>query len=117
MNRHLPLALAAVFISAVTHAQPADSTARSLRIAQTLEDYVARDQVCGAIAVLADKDCIISFTVAGLADRETGRKMEPDSLFAIASMTKPITATAIMMLRDEGKLSIDDPVGKFIPEL
>jgi CubicO group peptidase (beta-lactamase class C family) len=117
MNRHVLPALLIGFVATVTSAQTGDSAARSVRIAQTLEDYVARDQVSGAIAVLADRDRIVSFSATGLADRGTGRRMEPDSLFAIASMTKPITATAIMILRDEGKLSIDDPVGKFIPEL
>jgi len=76
------------------------------------------DEIAGVVAVLARKDgTIISQNVLGLADIEAGRPMQPDSVFWIASMTKPVTATAMMILVDEGKVSLDDPATKFIPAL
>jgi CubicO group peptidase (beta-lactamase class C family) len=58
----------------------------------------------------------LSLEATGLADREAQKPMRTDSLFWIASMTKPITATAVLMLQDEGKLSVEDPVEKYLPE-
>ena len=76
------------------------------------------DEIAGVVAVLARKDgTIISQNVLGLADIEAGRPMQPDSVFWIASMTKPMTAAAMMILVDEGKVSLDDPATKFIPAL
>ena len=78
----------------------------------------SNDEIAGVVAVLARKDgTIISQNVLGYADTEANRKMHPDSVFWIASMTKAFTATAIMILVDEGKVSLDDPVTKFIPAL
>ena len=59
---------------------------------------------------------IVHFEAVGSADIAEKRPMTRDCLFAIASMTKPITATAMLILQDEGKLSVDDPVSKFIPQ-
>jgi CubicO group peptidase (beta-lactamase class C family) len=74
------------------------------------------NEIAGVVAVLAKKDgTIISQNVLGYADIEADREMQPDSVFWIASMTKAFTATAIMILVDEGKVSLDDPVTKFIP--
>ena len=56
------------------------------------------------------------FETAGLRDRELNKPMTEDTLFRIYSMTKPVTSVAIMMLYEEGKLKLDDPVSKFIPE-
>ncbi|MCL2117350.1 MAG: beta-lactamase family protein [Planctomycetaceae bacterium] len=77
-----------------------------------------RDEISGVVAVVARKDGnILSQNVLGYADIDAGREMRPDSLFWIASMTKPLTAAAVMILVDEGKVSLDDPVTKFIPAL
>ena len=74
------------------------------------------DEIAGVVTVLSCKDgTILSQNVLGLADIEAGREMLADDLFWIASMTKPFTATAVMILVDEGKVSLDDPVTKFIP--
>ncbi|MCL2622608.1 MAG: beta-lactamase family protein [Planctomycetaceae bacterium] len=76
------------------------------------------DEITGVVTVLARQNgTILSQNVLGYSDIETGREMQPDDLFWIASMTKPITAAAVMILVDEGKVSLDDPVTKFIPAL
>ena len=76
------------------------------------------DEIAGVVAVFARKDgTILSQNVLGYSDIENGREMQSDDLFWIASMTKPFTAAAVMILVDEGKVSLDDPVTKFIPAM
>lgn len=78
----------------------------------------AGDEIAGVVSVMARKDgTILSQNVLGYADIDAGGEMRADSVFWIASMTKPFTAAAVMMLVDEGKLSLDDPVTKHIPAL
>ena len=62
------------------------------------------------------RDRIVRVGTIGKANIAENKPMRPDTIFWIASMTKPITATAVLMLQDEGKLSIDDPVEKHLPE-
>ena len=69
------------------------------------------------MTLVADKDKTLSLEAVGYADLAAKKPMQVDNLFWIASMTKPITATAVLMLQDEGKLSVDDPVAKYLPEL
>ena len=82
------------------------------------------EEIAGVVTLVARKDgkilgqnVILSENAIGLADIDAGREMRTDDLFWIASMTKPMTATAVMILVDEGKVSLDDPVTKFIPAL
>lgn len=86
-------------------------------IPQRMQDFVAQRQVSGVVTLVADVDHILHQSAVGEADVSSHAPMREDSLFSIASMTKPITATAVMILVDEGKLSIDDPASKYIPEL
>jgi len=86
-------------------------------IADALQPFVENHTIAGAVTLVADRDKILSLETAGYADLAAKKPMRPDSLFWIASMTKPVTATAVLMLRDEGKLSVDDPVAKYLPEL
>ncbi|MDR0353772.1 MAG: beta-lactamase family protein, partial [Opitutaceae bacterium] len=83
--------------------------------ADTARPYVADGTLAGAVFLAANGDNILACEAVGLADIATGKPMRPDSLFWIASMTKPVTAAALMMLVDEGKISLDDPVSKYIP--
>src|SRR5437868_699621 len=82
-----------------------------------LKPFVEKGSLVGAVTLVADREKILSLEVAGYADAAAKRPMEGDTVFWIASMTKPITATLVMMLVDEGKLSLDDPVEKYIPVL
>lgn len=85
-------------------------------IAERMQEFVDEQQIAGGVVLVARKGKVVHLSAVGHADREAERPMQAASLFAIASMTKPIAATAIMILRDEGKLSLDDPVSKHIPE-
>lgn len=85
-------------------------------IQQVLQNFVQDGTMAGAVAMVARKDRIESVNCAGYADLSARAPMRPDHLFWIASMTKPMTAVAVLMLQDEGKLSVDDPVEKHLPE-
>jgi CubicO group peptidase (beta-lactamase class C family) len=86
-------------------------------IATVVDLQIEKGQVAGAVTLVATPDKVLHLQAHGLADREANEPMKTDSLFWIASMTKPITGVAVMMLQDDGKLSIDDPVAKYLPEL
>lgn len=81
-----------------------------------LQQYVDRGELAGAVTVVADRNKVISLQCAGYADVAAGRPMQPDTVFWIASQTKPITAAAFMMLVDEGKVGADDLVETYLPE-
>ncbi|MCA9267746.1 MAG: beta-lactamase family protein [Planctomycetales bacterium] len=86
------------------------------KIPAQMKQFVAAGQISGAVTLVAKDGKIVALDAVGLRDVESQAPMQEDTLFAIASMTKPITATALMMLVDEGKIALDDPVAKFIPE-
>ena len=73
--------------------------------------------VPGAVGLAARDGEIVCFEAAGFADLESRRPMERDSVFWIASQTKPVTAAALMALADDGAVALDDPVSKYVPEL
>jgi CubicO group peptidase (beta-lactamase class C family) len=79
--------------------------------------HVDAGEVAGVVTLVADADRTLHLEAVGLADRESGTPLAADMIFWIASMTKPVTGTAVMMLQDEGKLSVEDRVGQYIPEL
>lgn len=85
-------------------------------VATRMQQFVENRTVTGAVALVARKGQIVSLDCVGLADIASRRPMTEETMFWIASMTKPITATAVMILQDEGKLSIDSPAAKYIPE-
>jgi CubicO group peptidase (beta-lactamase class C family) len=86
------------------------------KIRGEFQDYVERRQTSGTVTLVAHKGKVVSLEAVGWQDLEAKTPMKPDSIFQIASMTKPITAMGIAMLEEEGKLSIDDPVEKHLPE-
>ena len=91
------------------------STERLARVDALLQRYTDENRIAGAVAlVLRDGKPVLERSV-GWADKEAGRKMTPDTIFRIASQTKAITSAAILVLMEEGKLDIKDPVSKFIP--
>ncbi|MSU48066.1 MAG: hypothetical protein EXS37_03085 [Opitutus sp.] len=81
-----------------------------------LRPFLDDRQIAGAVVLVADAEKVLHVGGIGYADVATKRKMAPDALFWIASMTKPITCTALMMLVDEGKVNVDAAVSKYLPE-
>ncbi|MBC7968382.1 MAG: beta-lactamase family protein, partial [Fuerstia sp.] len=80
-----------------------------------MQEFVAAKQISGAVTLVARRGRVVHLGAVGKADVAGGRDMAVDTVFAIASMTKPITAGSVMILQDEGKLKLDDPVSKYIP--
>ena len=92
------------------------SSERLNRITSMLEASVAENEIPGAVALIVRNGKIVYWNAFGMADNESGRKMKRDDIFRIASQSKAITATAVMMLWEQGKFQLDDPISKFIPE-
>jgi CubicO group peptidase (beta-lactamase class C family) len=86
------------------------------QLSATLQPFIDQQHTAGAVTLVANREKVLDVSVVGLADLQNQRLMAADSLFWIASMSKPITAAAFMMLVDEGKVSLDDPVEKYLPE-
>ena len=80
-----------------------------------LRRAVDQGTIPGVVAIVANKDRILYQGAFGLMDVGQKKPMQKDSIFRMASMTKPVTSVAIMMLKEEGKLSLDDPVSKYLP--
>lgn len=85
-------------------------------LASALQPFVDQHTLAGAVVLVATPDRILSLEAVGYSDLAARKPMTTDDLFWIASMNKPITATAFMMLVDEGKVRVDDPVEKYLPE-
>lgn len=116
----LPLMMAAEPIgqSNLPRAKPEEvglSTERLQRIDTTLQRYIDEGQVAGAVALVARKGRVVYLQARGVMDVDAKRPMTPDVIFRMASSTKPVTAVAIMMMMEEGKVRLSDPVSRFIP--
>jgi len=85
-------------------------------ITALLKPFVEKHELAGAVALVADKDQVLSVEAVGFADIDGKKAMKTDTMFWIASQSKAMTATAVMMLVDEGKIALDDPVEKYLPE-
>jgi CubicO group peptidase (beta-lactamase class C family) len=88
--------------------------APSRRIASVLQPFVDRHVLAGAVTLVADKERVLSIEAVGYADTAKSVPLRADAVFWIASQSKPITATALMMLVDEGKVKLDDPVARYV---
>src|SRR5437868_8993025 len=95
--------------------QPAFDNEKLADIPRRMEEFVKAGQISGAVTLVATKDRVVHLAAVGKADVASRRPMEPDAIFRVASMTKPITATSLMMLVEQEKLNVDDPVSKYIP--
>ncbi|MGO8734478.1 MAG: serine hydrolase domain-containing protein [Terriglobia bacterium] len=102
-----------------TVASPEDvglSSERLERIANTVERSINDGHIAGAVTLVARHGKIAYFKAFGMADREAKKPMRTDNIFRICSMSKPITSVAVMMLYEEGRFMLDEPVSDFIPE-
>ena len=85
------------------------------RISQLMQQSVENETIAGSVTLIARKGKIVHFENTGLLNLDTGEPMQKDSLFRIYSMTKPITSVAAMLLFEQGKFQLDDPIAKYLP--
>ena len=90
-------------------------SARLKRLSDRINEGVKNNEIPGAVVLIARNGKIVMFDSFGFRDKEAKAPMANDTIFRIASMTKPIVSVATMMLMEEGKLSLADPVSKYIP--
>ena len=95
-------------------ARPSSATSALDRV---FTDAVARGDIPGVVAMVTDRRGVVYQGAFGVADAASGRPLTLDSIFRIASMTKPITSLAVMQLVEQGRLSLDDPAEKYLPQL
>jgi CubicO group peptidase (beta-lactamase class C family) len=112
MNIFLRAAIlaAAGFAATVIHA------GEETRIADIIRPHVERGELAGAVVLVTSRDKVLSFDTIGYADVATKAPMRKDTLFWIASTSKPFVGTALMMLVDDGKIGLDDPVTRYLPQ-
>ncbi|PNS08535.1 serine hydrolase domain-containing protein [Solilutibacter silvestris] len=119
--------LVALLVAAPVHARDANTHAvdgvsrhafskqRAIRIDAALQRYVDDGRLAGAVALVLQDGKPVYQRAVGWSDKEAGRPMRVDTVFRIASQTKAITSTAILMLAEEGKLTLNDAVSRTIP--
>ena len=106
-----------IAIAAVAGSTYAQNSSGSAALDASLRGAVERKDVPGVVALITDRQRVLYQGAFGVADVSTGRALNADSIFRIASMTKPITSLALMQLVEQGRLSLDDPAEKYLPEL
>jgi CubicO group peptidase (beta-lactamase class C family) len=104
-------------IPSVAPAKEGFSAERLSRLDAKMHAYVDTGDTAGVITLIARHGRIVHFDVYGKADIEAGTPLRADSLFRMYSMTKPITSVALLMLYEEGRFQLDDPLSKYFPEL
>src|SRR5262245_35763904 len=92
------------------------STERLQRITQMIDRRIAAGDIAGAVTIVARKGSVIHLSAQGVADVQSKQRMRTSNMFRIASMTKPVIGVATMMMVEEGKLRLNDPVWRYIPE-
>ena len=92
------------------------SSERLERIGSAVQHDIDDKRIAGAVTLVVRHGHVAWFKSQGMMDREAGKPMAPDAMFRICSMTKPITSVAVMMLYEEGRFLLDDPVSKYLPE-
>src|SRR5689334_151225 len=106
--------LAVLLLASLT--VPAADSPPPRSIAAALQPFVDSHSLAGAVTLVADRDKVLSLDAVGFADVAAKKPLRTDALFWIASQSKSITAAALMMLVDEGKVKLDDPIDKYLPE-
>jgi CubicO group peptidase (beta-lactamase class C family) len=114
-QRRLPREVALQPVQPGAAKRPSISIAGTAALSSYLVAAVERGDVPGVQALIVSREGVLYEGVAGKRDVARGVEMRPDTLFRIASMTKPITSVAVMMLIEAGKLDLDDPVAKYLP--
>ena len=113
------VALAVPTAASVTVVKPEEaglSAARLQRITDMVQRHIAAGDLTGAVTVVARRGKVAHLAAQGVMDLDSKQPMTPASMFRIASMTKPVIGVSIMMLVEEGKLHLNDPVARYIPQ-
>ena len=106
-----------VIVAASAGAAGAQNSSVSASLDASLRAAVERKDVPGVVTLVTDRDRVLYQSAFGVADVATGRPLTQDALFRIASMTKPVTSVALMQLVEQGRIALDDPAEKYLPEL
>jgi len=106
-----------VAVAALASTASAQNAPASSALDGGLRGAVERKDVPGVVTLITDRKGVLYQSAFGVADVATGRPLTRDALFRIASMTKPVTSVALMQLVEQGKISLDDPAEKYLPEL
>ena len=93
------------------------SSERLARLDSLFTSYIAQDRMAGVVVAVARHGKLVHFRTLGRMDMARPEPMRGDAIFRLASMTKPITSVAVMMLLEEGHFQLQDPVSSYIPEL
>ena len=91
------------------------SSERLQRVHELVDRTIAAGEISGAVTLVARNGQVAYLEAQGVMDLATKKPMQPDSMFRMASMSKPVAAVAILMLAEEGKVRLSDPVSRFIP--
>jgi len=91
------------------------SSKRLERINAFIKGYIDRNEIAGAVTLVARKGKIVHFEAQGSRYKEEHAPMQKDTIFSLMSMTKPIASTALMMLWEDGRFMLDDPISKWLP--
>ncbi|HET9271810.1 MAG TPA: serine hydrolase domain-containing protein [Vicinamibacterales bacterium] len=113
------VALAVPTAASVTVVKPEEaglSAARLQRITDMVQRHIAAGDLTGAVTVVARRGKVAHLAAQGVMDLDSKQPMTPASMFRIASMTKPVIGVSVMMLIEEGKLHLNDPVARYIPQ-
>src|SRR5215813_12598687 len=103
--------------AAMANTASAQNSPGSAALDTSLRGAVERKDVPGVVALITDRERVLYQSAFGVADVATERRVTIDALFRIASMTKPVTSVALMQLVEQGRLGLDDPAEKYLPEL
>ena len=112
----LPSFISAQVIEKNGKSNPSVDYDRLARIDNLVNDYIKKDWVKAVVTIVVKDNQLIQYKGYGFADAETKKPMPNDAIFRIMSQTKAITSTGILMLYEEGKLMLDEPIADFIPE-
>ena len=117
MNRMTAGVVFSIGVAALTGTASAQNSPGGAALDSSLRAAVEAKDVPGVVALVTSRERVLYQGAFGVADVATGRPLNSDALFRIASMTKPVTSVALMQLVEQGRIGLDDPAEKYLPEL